>query len=93
MGKLRREDIRQVLARNVSIQREKRGWTHEQLADAASLSFRHISIIESGKSACYLDTLSKLSMAFKLEEAELLDRSTTFSESSRPKVGRPRKAA
>lgn len=90
MGKPRRENLRQVLARNVRIERDKRVWTHEQLAEAALLSTRQISIIESGLSDSRLSTLSKLSAAFRIDEEELLDRSTVHRAPENPQRGRPR---
>ena len=42
-------DIKQIIAKNIKYLREIRGYTQEQLAEAANLSVSHLSKVESGK--------------------------------------------
>ena len=54
-------------------QRLARGWTQEQLAERADLHENYISRLETGNQEPGLLVVLKLSRAFQLTPAELLD--------------------
>lgn len=57
----------QVIAKNIKYLREKRGYTQEQLAEAAGLSVSHLSKVETGQRRigmkAYLSILQELGAA------------------------------
>ncbi|MFJ5777088.1 helix-turn-helix domain-containing protein [Streptomyces sp. NPDC093094] len=63
--------VGQIAAR-VRTERERRGWTLAQLADASGVSQAMISRIERGESSPTAVVLGKLSAAFQLSVASLL---------------------
>ena len=52
--------------------RENRGLSQERLADDAGLHRTHISLIERGQRSARLDTIESLSIALKIQPAELM---------------------
>lgn len=63
----------QSLGRKVVELRKKRDWTQEELANQADLSSPVISFLERGRRCPSALTIVKLSTAFGISAAELLD--------------------
>jgi transcriptional regulator with XRE-family HTH domain len=53
-------DVRKRFAQNLIEQRDKRGLTPEELADAAAISLDNLAAIEAGEEQPELETLAKL---------------------------------
>lgn len=67
-------EARRKLARRIRELRMKLNWTQQELADAAEMAMRHIQRLESNKpSAIELDSIIKISKAFHITAADLLD--------------------
>jgi len=66
-------DIKQKLAKRLRSLRKKHGYTQEKLADLA-VDYKHIQKLE-GKTppTAQIDTLEKISKAFKTTLSKLLD--------------------
>ncbi len=65
-------DLRKRLARNLVALRQARGWSQEDLADAAGLHRTYVSGIERQVRNPTLDILERLAKAFKISAGELL---------------------
>jgi len=65
-------EVRATLARNIKVFRARRNWSQADLAEKSGLSIVYLSDIERGNKWPYLNTLVKLSKAFKMEVYELL---------------------
>lgn len=57
----------------VLLERRKREWTQEVLAEKADLSRGALGAIERGESSPTLDTIIKLAQAFEIELPRMLD--------------------
>lgn len=66
------EDLRQVLARNLRLLRQKRGWSQEELAFRAEVDRSYISMLENGSYSATVTMLGKLARALKVEPAHFL---------------------
>jgi len=66
------QELRSALGRNVSIRRNSRGWTQEELAEKAGVSKNTISDIEKGDKFARAKTLVQLAIVFETEVYELL---------------------
>ena len=67
-------EARKKLAKRIRQLRKAKGWTQQELADAADLAMRHIQRLESHKPpAIELDTIVKISATFKISPSELLN--------------------
>ena len=67
-------EARKKLAKRIRELRKKQDWTQQELADAADLAMRHIQRLESHKPpAIELDTIVKISKAFKITPSGLLN--------------------
>ena len=68
-------EARKKLARRIRELRKKRKWTQQELADESGLAMRQIQRLERvGKPpAIELDSIVKLSRAFRLTPSELLE--------------------
>jgi transcriptional regulator with XRE-family HTH domain len=64
--------VRAALASNIKAFRSRRNWSQADLAEKSGLSIVYLSDIERGNKWPYLDTLVKISEAFKVEVYELL---------------------
>ena len=66
-------EVRKKLALRIRVLRKKRGWTQQDLADRADIAMRHIQRLESKRpSAIELDSIVKLSRAFKISISDFL---------------------
>ena len=75
------------LAANVRRLRGQRGWTQQELADAAELEPRSVRAVEGAKTAPRLDTLVRLADALKVGIGELF----IPARLANPMRGRPRR--
>ena len=66
--------------------RKNRGMTQEQLADAASTSYKHLAAIEQGRSMCSIDLLVSLSDALGVSTDFLLKGTEPEKEALKEKL-------
>lgn len=64
--------LRDVLATNVRQLRKSRGWSQEELADAADLHRTQVGAIERAEKDVRLETLAKMGAAFDVAPHELI---------------------
>ena len=65
--------IRIKLARRLRQLRKKYGYTQERLAELSGVDYKHIQLLESDDpSTAKIDTIEKLSKAFKISPSNLL---------------------
>ena len=71
MGK----EARVRFAKRLRELRRKKGWTQEELAEHADLSYRHVQRLENVKNPppAKIDSIEKIAHAFKLTSSKLLD--------------------
>lgn len=65
-------DITVALGKRIRLLRQSRGWTQEQLAEYADLHVSYIVLLEKGANRATIETLDKLSKAFGLSIADLV---------------------
>ena len=65
-------DITVALGKRIRSLRQSRGWTQEQLAEYADLHVSYIVLLEKGANRAPIETLDKLSKAFGLSIADLV---------------------
>ncbi len=65
-------ELKDVLATNVRLQRQKRGITQEELADRTGLSSRYIGSIERARVSASVSILGRLADAFGIDPCELI---------------------
>jgi len=63
--------IREVLARNLKENRQKRGFTQEQLAEKAGVSTHYIAMIETCKTFPKPEMMERLAVVLKIEPHNL----------------------
>jgi transcriptional regulator with XRE-family HTH domain len=80
--------IREILARNFKINRQKLGLPQEQLAEKANVSTRYIAMIETCNKYPKPEMLERLARAREVEPHRLFSVSDTLDES----LERPRQA-
>jgi transcriptional regulator with XRE-family HTH domain len=73
--------IREILARNFKINRQKLGLTQEQLAEKADVSTHYIAMIETCNKYPKPEMLERLARALEVEPHQLFSVATTFDES------------
>lgn len=66
------KDLRRKLGRRIRELRLERGWTQEQLAEHAELSWHHISGIERSVTGATVETLVAIATALDVSLSELL---------------------
>jgi len=66
--------------------REAKGWSQDELADAAGLHRTHISLIENAKREVQLDTVAKLATALGVEPADCFRWTPTGTQSEVDKL-------
>lgn len=73
--KLMENEMRLQFAKRLRALRKKKGWSQEELADRADMSWRQIQRLERLKNppAVKIDAIYKLSKAFKIKTSKLLD--------------------
>ena len=57
----------------IKLERTKRGWSQEKLAELAGLNVNSIGSIERGTSSPSIDTLAQIAYAFDMEVIDLID--------------------
>lgn len=65
--------LRQKFARKIKLERAKRDWTQEALADYAGISRSVMGHIERAEYSTTLDTIEKLAKALNVDPKELFD--------------------
>lgn len=75
-GRPRFEDTahRRLFGGRVRELRHERGWSQEQLAEAAGLDRSYLSEVEGGVKAATVDTIYRLAVALGVEMADLFPR-------------------
>jgi transcriptional regulator with XRE-family HTH domain len=73
--------IREILARNFKINRQKLGLTQEQLAEKADVSTHYIAMIETLNKYPKPEMLERLAKALEVEPHQLFSVSNTLDES------------
>lgn len=76
--------LRENLAENLRIWRERRGLSQESLAHEAGIDRSYVSLLENRKYSASLDMIEKLAAALKVEPLALLE-PMARSRSTRPK--------
>ncbi len=69
--------VRRQLGANVRRWRVRRGWTQDQLAEAANISAKFVGEVERGEDNPSLETLWALVCALKIEWSDLLKENET----------------
>ena len=57
----------------IKLERTKKGWSQEKLAELSGLSKNSIGIIERGESSPSIKTLEKIASAFNISLPDLVD--------------------
>ena len=57
----------------IKLERIKRGWSQEKLAERSNLNVNSIGTIERGVSSPSIDTLEQIAIAFEMEIVDLID--------------------
>ncbi|MBI3438505.1 MAG: helix-turn-helix transcriptional regulator [Proteobacteria bacterium] len=70
----RRNSLRQVLATNLRLLRNERGWSQEALAAEAGLHRTFVGAVERAERNISLDNIEKLAVATRVEAWTLLKR-------------------
>ena len=65
-------DITIALGKRIRSLRQSKGWTQEPLAEYADLHVSYIVLLEKGANRATIETLDKLSKAFGLSIADLV---------------------
>jgi len=67
------EEIKKKLAIKIKLERTKRSWSQEKLAEMSKLSTTYINSIEHTSNSPTIDTLVKIASAFEMEVVDLID--------------------
>lgn len=70
----RRNSLRQVLATNLRLMRNEKGWSQEDLAAEAGLHRTFVGAVERAERNISLDNVEKLAVALDVEPWSLLRR-------------------
>ncbi len=65
-------ELKDVLATNLRLQRQKRGMTQEELADRTGLSSRYIGSIERARVSASVSILGRLAEALGVDPCDLI---------------------
>ena len=65
-------ELKDVLAKNVRLLRQKSGMTQEELAERTGLSSRYIGSVERARVSASVTVLSKLAVALDVDPCELI---------------------
>ncbi len=60
------QELRRIIARNMRVERAKKNWTQEDLAEAADISTKHITKIENEKVTPSIFLIYKIARAFNI---------------------------
>ena len=66
-------DISKKIGTKIKLERVKRNWSQEELAEKADLSKNHVGAIERGTSSPTVETLAKIADAFGIPLNDLTD--------------------
>lgn len=66
------QKLRKIIARNIRVERAKRDWTQENLAEIADISTKHITKIENEKVTPSIYLIYKIAQAFKISIDKLV---------------------
>jgi transcriptional regulator with XRE-family HTH domain len=72
--------IREILAQNIKLHRQRRGFTQEELAERANISTNYIGIVEQKRKFPTPEMLDRIANALEIETFEL------FSTSESPQA-------
>lgn len=67
------EKLSSKIGTKIKLERAKRGWSQEKLAQFANLNVNSIGTIERGTSSPSIDTLAQIALAFGMEVIDLID--------------------
>ena len=67
------KEIKNKLAIKIKLERTKRAWSQEKLAEVSKLSTTYINSIEHTSNSPTIDTLVKIASAFDMEVIDLID--------------------
>ncbi len=67
------DDISKKIGTKIKLERVKRNWSQEELAEKADLSKNHVGAIERGTSSPTVETLAKIADAFGIPLNDLTD--------------------
>ena len=67
------KEIKNKLAIKIKLERTKRAWSQEKLAEMSKLSTTYINSIEHTSNSPTIDTLVKIASAFDMEVIDLID--------------------
>ena len=67
------KEIKNKLAIKIKLERTKRGWSQEKLAEISKLSTTYINSIEHSANSPTIDTLIKIAFAFDIEVIDLIN--------------------
>jgi len=76
----KRLGIRETLALNLKLNRQKCGLTQEKLAEKAGISANYLSMVEISKKFPTPEMLDRLAVALDIDTIQLFDASTTSEE-------------
>ena len=65
------DNINQKIGLKIKLERAKRNWSQEKLAELSDLSKNYIGDVEKGKSSPTIETLAKIANAFEIELHDL----------------------
>ncbi len=65
------DNINQKIGLKIRLERAKRNWSQEKLAEISDMSKTFIGDIERGKSSPTIETLAKIANAFEIELHDL----------------------
>jgi len=71
--KFSKDPVGAIFGATVRRLREQRGWTQEQLAEAAEMSATYVGFIERGENVPTLTIIFRLADALSVTPAELID--------------------
>ena len=67
------KEIKNKLVIKIKLERTKRGWSQEKLAEISKLSTTYINSIEHSANSPTIDTLIKIAFAFDIEVIDLIN--------------------
>ncbi len=67
------EKVRRKIGIKIKLERTKRGWSQEKLAELSSLSKTYINAVERGTSSPSADTLIKIANALEMKLNDLIN--------------------
>jgi transcriptional regulator with XRE-family HTH domain len=84
MARIRSEERREGLARAIKVLRVERGISRSELADAAGISYSHLSEIENGNKEPSPARYADIAEALELSRSELVALQEAYTEGEQP---------